>query len=480
LQAKYASPLSDRRIGTGVIPETRYSEASDLFDRPGDRRPGGLQWSQNPFLFWNTAFRGGDATPPATALFRGGLLVAYAILVGARIPQVFLKGRFWAEEGVIYFLNGRDLPWYDALFAVHTGYLNLAASIATLLAARIVPIEQAPWVSSGFALLLQLCPPLLLLTSRLTWLRTRWALATALLLLLATTPSGEVWINSITSQFHLALCSALILALPLRGGAAGWFRGALLVLAPLSGPTSSILAPLFIVRGYFDRSWQRLVQGIVLGCAGAVQLLMILQHPEPGREIGIGPQLLALVVYVKQVLLPFLGTNRTHILTEYLADDFLAGRTPWIPLLASVTCMAALVMAAWRCRNTEVRWLIAAGTVLLATSYFGALGQHIQLLSVRFGDRYSYAPTALLGLALLGVSLTARGWLSGLCAILVCLAIWTGMNEYFSPGAGIADGSSWQAEIARWQANPSYRVQFWPSVEPWRWPIRPMPGPGVH
>jgi hypothetical protein len=411
-----------------------------------------------------------------TGWFAAGLLLAYAIAIMARMPQVLLKGRFWAEEGAVYFLNGRNLPWYDALFAVHTGYLNLAASIATLLAARLVPIEQAPWVSTGFALLIQLCPPLFVLTSGVRWLRSRWAMAAALLLLLVTTRSGEVWMNAITSQFHLALCTALILALPVRGGITGLFRAALLVIAPLSGPVSAFLAPLFLARGWFDRSWQRVLQGVILGLAGALQLLMTLLHPEPARTIGIGPRMFALVVYVKQVLLPFLGTTSTERLTQGLTNAVTEGRTPWIPLLVSVACMAAMVLAAWRSRNVEVRWLVAGGSVMLAMSYFGALGQHIQLLSVTFGDRYSFAPTALFGLALLGIALAKRGWLSRCSAVLVCVLVWTGMHEYMSPGGGFTDGSDWRTEIAQWRANPSHLVHLWPDIDIWHWPIVPLPG----
>ena len=416
----------------------------------------------------------------AGPIFRAGLLLTYAVMVAARMPEILLKGRFWAEEGAVYFLNARNLPWYEALFAVHTGYLNLAASIATLLAARVVPIEQAPWVSTALALLVQLCPPLLLLTSGITWLRNRWAVAAALLLLLATARSGEVWMNSITSQFHLALCAGLILAMPVCRGATGVFRNALLVFAPLSGPTAAFLAPWFIVRGFFDASWQRLSQGMLLGCAGAVQALVILQNPEPGRVIGIGPRLLALVVYIRHILLPLLGTSTTESLAQRLTHEILDGRTPWVPFLVSSACMAAMAVAAWRSRNAEVRWLLTGGAVIMTMSYFGALGQHIDLLGPQFGERYSYTPNALYGLALLGIALTTRGWPKAIPALLVCWVIWTGMHEYFQPDALMANGSSWRTEIAHWRADPSYRVRFWPDTDAWRWWILPVPAQPVR
>jgi hypothetical protein len=453
------------------------SEPPGSSDSPTATTP---QWSRLWFWPRSGGRRDSHVSLPEAVWPTVLLLLVYAAAVSVRMPQILLKGRFWAEEGAIYFLNGRNLSWYDALIAVHTGYLNLAASIGTLLAARLVPIEAAPWVSTGFAMLIQLCPPLLLLTSRASWLRSGRAKAAALLLLLSATPSAEVWLNTITSQFHLAVATALILALPLRDGPTRWFQSGLLVLAPFSGPTSSVLAPLFILRAYVDRSRQRLEQGALLGCVGAVQLVMILLHPEPSREIGITPRLLALVIYVKQLLLPLLGTVRTETLTHDLIRDMLAGRSLWMPLLLSATWMTAIVLAAWQSRVSEARWLVAAGAVLMAASYFGALGQHIDLLLATFGDRYSYAPMALFNLALLAVALGARGWLQGAAAVVLCVILWTGMHEYFSPPRMMQDGSSWWEEIARWHADPAYRVQFWPTSDVWRWPIASLTGPRGH
>ena len=211
------------------------------------------------------------------------MLVAYAMAVLVRMPDILIKRRFWAEEGEVYFHNAWNERWYDALFAVHSGYLNLSASLATLLAAHLVPLEFAPLVSTGFALFVQLCPAFLLITGRVEWLQSRVILLLALLLLLACNNTGEVWLNSITSQFHLGLCTALILALPTVGGWLGAFRVGLLVLAPLSGPASIFLIPLFFLRAWLDRSRARLIQGGLLAACGGLQVLMVALHPDPGR-----------------------------------------------------------------------------------------------------------------------------------------------------------------------------------------------------
>src|SRR5271166_3835746 len=113
------------------------------------------------------------------------MLAAYATAVLVRMPDILIKRRFWAEEGEVYFHNAWNERWYDALFAVHSGYLNLSATIATLLATYFVPLEFAPLASTSFALFVQLCPAFLLITGCVEWLRNRVTLTLALLLLLA-------------------------------------------------------------------------------------------------------------------------------------------------------------------------------------------------------------------------------------------------------------------------------------------------------
>jgi|SRR5271170_1093266 len=60
----------------------------------------------------------------ASAKFYTFMLVAYAVAVLVRMPDILIKRRFWAEEGELYFHNAWNERWYDALFAVHSGYLT--------------------------------------------------------------------------------------------------------------------------------------------------------------------------------------------------------------------------------------------------------------------------------------------------------------------------------------------------------------------
>lgn len=164
------------------------------------------------------------------------LLAVYAAFICLRMPDVLLKGRFWAEEGNVFFLRAWTLSWHDALLAPWGGYLNIIANSAGLLARNLANMQSAPYVTTLIGLLFQLCPAALILTSEERWLQPRSVLVVALLLIAIPPASEEVWLNTLHSQFHLALCAALILAFQPATGKVEMSRRGLLLLAPLSGP----------------------------------------------------------------------------------------------------------------------------------------------------------------------------------------------------------------------------------------------------
>ena len=126
------------------------------------------------------------------------LIAVFAALVLLKIPGV-LQGRLWAEDG-LFLQDALQLPWWQALTTPHTGYIDLTASGAMLIAIHATDLEQVARVSVLIGLVIQLCPVVLLVTSRCAWLRPRWVLVTALLLLLTPPVAEEVRLSPVTSQ----------------------------------------------------------------------------------------------------------------------------------------------------------------------------------------------------------------------------------------------------------------------------------------
>ena len=165
---------------------------------------------------------------------RAFLIIVAALLILWKIPSL-LQGRLWAEDG-FFLLDALHLPWWQALTTPHTGYIDVLASGAMLIATHVTDLEHVAPVSVGIALIIQLCPIILLLTSRCDWLRPRWMLAIAVLLVVTPPVVEEVWLSPVTGQYHLILCTGLILALEVETGTVGLFQLVLLGIAGLTGP----------------------------------------------------------------------------------------------------------------------------------------------------------------------------------------------------------------------------------------------------
>jgi hypothetical protein len=391
------------------------------------------------------------------------LLALFIALVVVRIPAVLVDGRFWAEEGVVYYTGAWNRPWLDALFAVHTGYLNMAASSATLLALHCVHIERAPIVTAFVALVIQTLPALLLASSRIPWV-TRWpGFCMALILLLVPGGDAEVWLNSITSQFHLALCVGLILAMDTRRDWVGVLHCLVLAAAPLAGPISGTLAPLFLLRAWLDRSRARLLQTILLGVPTVVQAVTVLTHPEPARSIGIGPVLLLAVIGIQNVILPFAGSGRTAAIGLADISVFETGGIPLLPIAAALLGLGSLALALWWWGERAAGWFFAAGCVLAVCSYSTALTLGKPLFLLFWQGRYTFAPSVLLSLSLL--ALTASGPLLRrlVPTILIVWVAYTGLLPFFELPPMFAQGPNWNAEVAAWRSDPAHALRVWPT-----------------
>jgi hypothetical protein len=395
--------------------------------------------------------------------------VAFVVLVAVRIPSIW-QGRFWAEEGTIFFSHAWHTQWYQALLFSYGGYLNLAANLGGVLARHLVPLEKACYVTSVFGLIVQTLPAAILCLSKDRWLQKRSGLIVALLIVATLPMSQEIWLSSIGSQCHLNLCVALILSLETTRAKIPIFIYATLVFAGLSGPGASFLAPLFFARSRIEKSRARLLQAITLTSACALQFIFF-YHPaervvsglgKSAQPVGIDPLLFLNICFEKHILGPFLGMQRTEALTRNWWDMAMHARLSVVPALGVLFAFLLLCYVAWRSKKIESRWLITAGAILCAIANIGALGDRMFLLIAGTGERYVFAPQVLFELSLLPVVFGNSGWLKRAATVLLCWLLIVAGAEYFSTPAVFSEGPAWNAEINIWRNNPSYKPRVWP------------------
>ena len=318
------------------------------------------------------------------------MLVLLASMICLRMPEIIIKGRFWAEEGYVFFHYAWVLPPTQALFHQAGGYLNLVANAGTLAARWLLPLRLAPYLTMGLALLIQLCPLLLLLNARDPWLRARLTGVAAVLLVLFVPAVEEIWLQTLHCQFELTLCCGIILALrpdPMCS-ATTVFRSTLLLLAPLCGPGAIALLPLFLARAVFSRDPERFGQVLILGLGAALQLGLFF-HAADGRGYSLDPIVLLNVFTVRHLYLPFLGVDRAELAAQSIEASLRSGHVALGATMLPVLTFGPLLLLTFRCDDGRPAfWLLAGGGMIACVSYFGAIGGAEVLIHARAGGRH--------------------------------------------------------------------------------------------
>lgn len=406
-----------------------------------------------------------------------GLMVAVATaLIFARTPGILLQGRMFAEEAVIYFRDAMVGTWYEAILAPRVGYFSAFNKLAAL-AASAVPLEEAAHVTTVCALAVQLA--VVWIIARSDAFGPLWGRALAALAPLLAVPSVEVWLNTINSQFHLAIGAAVLLATG-RSALPAPFRLVFLLLAGATGPVSVSLAPLFALKAFRTRAREDRVEAALL-CALALVQGLLLAHSLAGGERagGISGAALLGALGIKNLALPWLGPWAQVLAAELLADAPPADALPVKGLIGTGLVAFAACLAIALLRSPASRWLTGAALVIAIVSYAGALGKDPWILLIPTASgRYAYAPNVLILLALVAAA-AAQATPRRIRLLAGALAGWVligGLAQFWSD-EDFFRGPSWSGAVAAWRADPTgNRIAIWPA--PWFLTL-PHPAPGA-
>ena len=396
---------------------------------------------------------------PSTSRDRVLLFFLFILCTVCRLPRVVFQGRFWAEEARVFYWNAAHFPWLSALFYSYGGYMNFGANLAAVVARHLVPLDDAPRVTLVFAMAVQICPALLLLTSRDAWLRPRLALAACLWLLVAAPSAEEVWLNTPNSQFFLALSAALILALAVESGGREIFRRILLFFAPLYGLLAITLLPLFVLRAAIERSRGRWIQTLTLAAGAAIQMLWF-YHQQPGRQT-LDVKLILAMVFAKNLLLPLLGFGASQPTASWLHAALNRGILP-VAVVIAILAAGALIFALAAKGPKEAWWLVIACGVVTLLSYYGKLLPTPNQVDPHNSERYAFAPQVLLAWSMVAIAAGGRGIRAKIAFGLVAWLSLVSADAYLHPAAAVVRGPKWRYEMVKWHADPHYSPKAWP------------------
>ncbi|MEW6564338.1 MAG: hypothetical protein AB1404_02430 [Spirochaetota bacterium] len=385
-------------------------------------------------------------------------LISVILIIIARAPSLLLEPRFWAEEGTIYFYYAYYNPWYKVLFTPQLGYYSLFPNIAAFLA-QAVPLKYSPLVTTYLALVVQIIPFLIILWSDSRFWDTYAKKILVSLIIIFPVSTGEIWLNTINSQFYFGVITFLIL---LAGTdkisrLQKWLFRILLLVAGLTGVVSCFLTPIFFLRAYQEKNKEYTRQAVILVLCSVLQFAVfisfLLQDKLLDRFTNLHLWKLAGVFLLNNFIRPILGFHSLpKEILIYLA----------LPL---VICLGWLFAEVRRDKNTR---LVLAGFFLVA------LLSTVSSLGLAGAERYSFLPGIILLILISSyiqfnqIFKTAR---SIMAVILLFISIGLGIIGYRSGMANYvnAEWPQWREEVVIWETTPDYNLKIWPQWEGAKW-----------
>ena len=431
------------------------------------------------------------------------LICLSIILVVFRQESYLVSPRFWAEEGVVFFSFARTHGVIEAFLQPHLGYYSLLPNLASILAARVVSLENAPLVTTLVALGVQCLPLCLVVFGRGPYWQGLIRKTVVVAIIFLAPLSYEVWLNTINSQFYLCLFTLLLLLEPppaVAGRFSSWSLRLSLCLAGLTGVLSCLLVPLYWLRALIEKKREVVVWALILSACTLVQLAVVVKSGSakvdagvitamglklPVRSVHIDPPTLGSILMVKNGLLNFFGLSSSASMAKMIHGWYVkAGIEHQLFGYGSLILLASLMLGLSRRIPGAARYLLPGGFVsLVVPSTALALVSDLGVLIGPYAaHRYYFVPNVLV---LLMVT-CAIDWenpkrlvkpLNMACLFLLCMAVFGGVRDFrnFQGVKGqVYDVSwpRWKEEIARWRKDSSYPVKLWPAPQ-WQMTIDP-------
>ena len=387
-------------------------------------------------------------------------VVVFGLIV-FRDVSLFIEPRFWAEEATQYFRTAYTSSVFNALIAPHQGYYSLWENLAGVLA-TIPPLERAPDVTTGMALLV------LLAILAAIMLNTSFALdfplkkAIACLSVVVVGATGEIWLTVTNSHYYFQLLLFVILIDNKDNTVKRNLWYATTVVAGLSSPGANFLAPLFLLKYWRKRDRADLVLFLILAATSVVQLLAVLysdliikDYAYYGLRFSSHSNLPDSIYWIL-----YYGTD--YPIFGYLLRGSQSGGS-WSALLG-LPVSAALLLSLFLARRRLNDYLEFPLAVLILTSL-----SVLTSMGGRGGARYAYSAAVIVALQLLAqasdvkLNLGAR-LIAGVLLLASisywCVDFWPGFQQFHDQR-----WPTWSSEVRAWRADPSRNLQVWPIWE---------------
>ena len=331
--------------------------------------------------------RGG---PVGIGFHVAAFLLAFGIFFSRR-PDAVLNAQFYAEDGMVWYPDAYQFGLHSYVMPV-AGYVHaLIRSVA--LVSLLVPFSAAPLVMNLGAMIIEILPVNVFLSSRFSNISLRLRLlACAVYVCLPNT--WEIHANITNVQWHLALLAGLLLlAQPAKNARWTVFDGIVLVVTGFSTPIAILLVPLGAAIWYKRRDRSSATSLLVLIPGVLVELLLaVFSHTRQTAELGASLLRLATILGVQIFFPSLLGIGTLRALGP---AEFQTIRVLGISML--VIGLGPLLYALW-CAPFELKMFMLFGFSVLALGLARPLAgppdypQWLYLCVPGRGNRYFFFP----------------------------------------------------------------------------------------
>ena len=399
------------------------------------------------------------------------LMAGALLFLCLRTPYEFLHGFVYDEEGTVYLRYAWEATVGHALLAPHQGYYSLFANVCGVVAARVLPLEQAGHFLFGAEIAVQLL--MVGMVVECESFAGVWQKLLAVAVAVLTPPTSAIVLSTIHAQFFLAVMTAVILisnAERLRVA-----RLAALAVAGLTGVTSCVLLPLFVWQAWKERTTARKAQVVVLGVCALVQAMVLLTQPRDFHGTHSTLRFYAGALLSNGVMDHYFTASSYVEVCKAVGSPKLRNLQElwWLSVEgASALYLAVTGWLAWK-SGWAARLLAAAALLSLAASFSRSLVVDMDLMCGS-GGRYFVIFNILLGLSLVLVSRNTAGVVAWTARVLIACCLYSGARELefiaIHPHLPV-----WSGEVARWRGDSQYGLQLrpgdWPDVQ-----LTPQPG----
>jgi hypothetical protein len=414
-------------------------------------------------------------------LFLGVLVMFF------RAPSFFFEPRFWGEEGIIYFSNAFNNPWYKALFTPHLGYFSLFNNIASMLAANIVQLKYAPLITTLLAFVVQVIPLAIVLWSQTELWGSAFKKAVGILIILFVPLSGEIWLATNCSQFYFSLITFLILMEDMGNASLRrvWCYRILLVLSGLTGVVSCFLTPLFIFKVWTKKRRENIIQASILVICSMLQFLVfwisIKSNAGIGgaRFAGIDLSTVIAIIWTKTIILPIFGPGNTDSFAVVINRVRSLGSHEFrvFGFVLFLFGVAFFRYVSLKVEPKKILIILLSYFLITTLSILSSIGDKSALISAVWGARYFYVPNVILMILILSnLELDKNAFKSTrfvVCAALLSISLTFGAMHYKKTLFVCDDWPKWSKEVVKWEQDPEYELKVWPQWDPgWKMTLK--------